>query len=171
MAASGWENSRIMISNTTVANPKKEVTLNFSKAEVLNAIENLKTNEYFKTLENFDEVLNTFTYRFEKPISGLFKLFMRAEIEVNEISETKTKITIEVSDWDNVLDDEFDVSSANILMKSILKTISNTLSPNLTSSDSKSETKHSGCLWNIAKFLGITLAIILGLSVLVAVLC
>jgi hypothetical protein len=95
---------------------------------------------------------------------------MRAEIEVTEISETKTKITIEISDWDNVLDDEYDVSSANILMKSILQTISNTLSPNLTSSNSKPETKHSGCLWNIAKFLGITLAIILGLSVLVAVL-
>ena len=160
MAASGWENSRIMISNTIVANPKKEVTLNFSKAEVLNAIENLKSNEYFKSFESYDEVLNTFTYRFEKPINGLFKLFMRAEIEV-----------IEVSDWDNVLDDEFDVSSANILMKSILQAISNTLNPNLTSSNSKSKTKHSGCLWNIARFLGITLAIILGLSVLVAVLC
>jgi hypothetical protein len=113
-----------MISNTTVANPKKEVTVNYSKQQVLDAIENLKSNEYFKSFESFDEVLNTFTYRFEKPINGLFKLFMRAEIEVNEISETKTKITIEVSDWDNVLDDEFDVSSANILMKSILKTIS-----------------------------------------------
>ena len=82
---------------------------------------------HLKTLTKF---LNTFTYRFEKPISGLFKLFMRAEIEVTEISETKTKITIEISDWDNVLDDEYDVSSANILMKSILKTISQTLNPN-----------------------------------------
>ena len=119
-----------MVSQTTVSNPKKEVTVNYSKQQVLDAIENLKSNEYFKAFESYDEVLNTFTYRFEKPISGLFKLFMRAEIEVNEISETQTKITIEVSDWDNVLDDEFDVSSANILMKSILKTISQTLNPN-----------------------------------------
>jgi hypothetical protein len=123
-------NKHIMISQTTVANPRKEVTVNYSKQQVLDAIDNLTSNEYFKSFENFDEVLNTFTYRFEKPISGLFKLFMRAEIEVTEISETKTKITIEISDWDNVLDDEYDVSSANILMKSILKTISQTLNPN-----------------------------------------
>lgn len=156
-----------MISNTTVSNPKKEVTLNFSKAEVLNAIENLKTNEYFKTFENFDEVLNVFTYRFEKPITGLFKTFMRAEIEVNEISDNKTKVTIEVSDWDNVLDDEFDVSSANILMKSILKTISQTLNPNQeVSSNETNNDGESNVVSLILKIIGGVIAFVAIMSIL-----
>lgn len=156
-----------MISNTTVSNPKKEVTLNFSKAEVLNAIENLKTNEYFKTFENFDEVLNVFTYRFEKPITGLFKTFMRAEIEVNEISDNKTKVTIEVSDWDNVLDDEFDVSSANILMKSILKTISQTLNPNQeVSSNETNNDGESNVVSLILKIIGGVIAFVVIMSIL-----
>lgn len=158
-----------MISNTTVSNPKKEVTLNFSKAEVLNAIENLKTNEYFKTFESFDEVLNVFTYRFEKPISGLFKLFMRAEIEVNEISDNKTKVTIEVSDWDNVLDDEFDVSSANILMKSILKTISQTLNPNQeVSSNETNNDGESNVVSLILKIIGGLIGFVVIISILAA---
>jgi hypothetical protein len=158
-----------MISNTTVSNPKKEVTLNFSKAEVLNAIENLKTNEYFKTFESFDEVLNVFTYRFEKPITGLFKTFMRAEIEVNEISDNKTKVTIEVSDWDNVLDDEFDVSSANILMKSILKTISQTLNPNQeVSSNETSNDGESNVVSLILKIIGGLIAFVVIISILAA---
>ena len=158
-----------MISNTTVSNPKKEVTLNFSKAEVLNAIENLKTNEYFKTFESFDEVLNVFTYRFEKPITGLFKTFMRAEIEVNEISDNKTKVTIEVSDWDNVLDDEFDVSSANILMKSILKTISQTLNPNQeVSSNETNDDGESNVVSLILKIIGGVIAFIAIISIFAA---
>lgn len=158
-----------MISNTTVSNPKKEVTLNFSKAEVLNAIENLKTNEYFKTFESFDEVLNVFTYRFEKPITGLFKTFMRAEIEVNEISDNKTKVTIEVSDWDNVLDDEFDVSSANILMKSILKTISQTLNPNQeVSSNETNDDGESNVVSLILKIFGGVIAFIAIISIFAA---
>ena len=158
-----------MISNTTVSNPKKEVTLNFSKAEVLNAIENLKTNEYFKTFESFDEVLNVFTYRFEKPITGLFKTFMRAEKEVNEISDNKTKVTIEVSDWDNVLDDEFDVSSANILMKSILKTISQTLNPNQeVSSNETNDDGESNVVSLILKIIGGLIAFVILISILAA---
>jgi hypothetical protein len=160
-----------MISNTTVSNPKKEVTLNYSKSEVVNAIESLKTNEYFKCFESFDEVLNTYTYRFEKPITGLFKTFMRAEIEVVEVSETQTKISIEVSDWDNVLDDEFDVSSANILLKSILKTISNTLNPNQNNSSSETETisNSSGSVFSaILKVFGALIAFILIVAMLAA---
>ena len=158
-----------MISNTTVSNPKKEVTLNFSNAEVLNAIENLKTNEYFKTFESFDEVLNVFTYRFEKPITGLFKTFMRAEIEVNEISDNKTKVTIEVSDWDNVLDDEFDVSSANILMKSILKTISKTLNPNQeVSSNETNNDGESNVASLILKIVGGIIAVVILISMFAA---
>ena len=158
-----------MISNTTVANPKKEVTVNYSKQQVLDAIENLKSNEYFKSFESYDEVLNTFTYRFEKPINGLFKLFMRAEIEVNEISETQTKIVIEVSDWDNVLDDEFDVSSANILMKSILKTISQTLNPNQeVSSNETSDNSGTNVVSLILKIIGGLIAFVIIISILAA---
>lgn len=160
-----------MISNTTVSNPKKEVTLNYSKREVVNAIESLKTNEYFKCFESFDEVLNTYTYRFEKPITGLFKTFMRAEIEVVEVSETQTKISIEVSDWDNVLDDEFDASSANILLKSILKTISNTLNPNQNNSSSETETisNSSGSVFSaILKVFGALIAVIIIVAMLAA---
>ena len=160
-----------MISNTTVSNPKKEVTLNYSKIEVVNAIESLKTNEYFKCFESFDEVLNTYTYRFEKPITGLFKTFMRAEIEVVEVSETQTKISIEVSDWDNVLDDEFDASSANILLKSILKTISNTLNPNQNNSSSETETisNSSGSVFSaILKVFGALIAVIIIVAMLAA---
>ena len=158
-----------MISNTTVANPRKEVTVTYSKQQVLDAIDNLTSNEYFKSFESFDEVLNTFTYRFEKPISGLFKLFMRAEIEVTEISETKTKITIEVSDWDNVLDDEFDVSSANILMKSILKTISQTLNPNQeVSSNETNDDGESNVVSLILKIFGGLIAFVVFISILAA---
>jgi hypothetical protein len=161
-------NKHIMISNTTVANPRKEVTVNYSKQQVLDAIDNLTSNEYFKSFESFDEVLNTFTYRFEKPISGLFKLFMRAEIEVNEISETKTKITIEVSDWDNVLDDEFDVSSANILMKSILKTISTTLNPDQEVSSNETNNDNSSIFSAVLKIVGGVIAAVILLSMLAA---
>lgn len=158
-----------MISNTTVSNPKKEVTLNYSKSEVVNAIESLKTNEYFKCFESFDEVLNTYTYRFEKPITGLFKTFMRAEIEVVEVSESKTKISIEVSDWDNVLDDEFDVSSANILMKSILKTISQTLNPNQeVSSNETSDNSETNIVSLIFKIIGGIIAFVILVSILAA---
>jgi hypothetical protein len=158
-----------MISNTTVSNPKKEVTLNYSKSEVVNAIESLKTNEYFKCFESFDEVLNTYTYRFEKPITGLFKTFMRAEIEVVEVSETQTKISIEVSDWDNVLDDEFDVSSANILLKSILKTISQTLNPNQeVSSNETSDNSETNVVSLILKIIGGLIAFVILISILAA---
>ena len=157
-----------MISQTTVANPRKEVTVNYSKQQVLDAIDNLTSNEYFKSFENFDEVLNTFTYRFEKPINGLFKLFMRAEIEVTEISENKTKITIEVSDWDNVLDDEFDVSSANILMKSILKTISTTLNPNQEVSSNETNNDSSSIFSAVLKIIGGVIAAVILISMLAA---
>lgn len=158
-----------MISNTTVLNPKKEVILNYSKSEVVNAIESLKTNEYFKCFESFDEVLNTYTYRFEKPITGLFKTFMRAEIEVVEVSESQTKISIEVSDWDNVLDDEFDVSSANILTKSILKTISQTLNPNQeVSSNETSDNSETNVVSLIFKIIGGLIAFVILISILAA---
>lgn len=158
-----------MISNTTVTNPRKEVTVNYSKQQVLDAIDNLKSNEYFNAFESFDEVLNTFTYRFEKPINGLFKLFMCAEIEVVEISENKTKITIEVSDWDNVLDDEFDVSSANILMKSILKTISQTLNPNQESPSSEINTTSGANIISLMlKIIGGVIAFVILISILAA---
>lgn len=158
-----------MISNTTVANPRKEVTVNYSKQQVLDAIDNLTSNEYFKSFESFDEVLNVFTYRFEKPITGLFKTFMRAEIEVNEISDNKTKVTIEVSDWDNVLDDEFDVSSANILMKSILKTISQTLNPNQeVSSNETNDDGESNVVSLILKIFGGLIAFVVFISILAA---
>lgn len=130
-----------MVSHTTVNNIKKEITLNFSKFEVEKAIKNLESNEYFKSYENFNNILNIYTYRFKKPITGIIKTFMKAEIEIIEISETQTKLIIEINDWDNVLDDEYDVASSNILIKSILNTISTTLNPNL-----QVDNNSSGCL-------------------------
>lgn len=112
--------------SNTINNLKKEIEVGFSIDHVSSRMRFLCTDsKYYRSVDESESILGLYKYHFKKPIAGVINNGMQVHISLINVDSTKTKITIEIIDnWDGT-DSRYDITSANILMDEVTRSLSN----------------------------------------------
>jgi hypothetical protein len=154
MLATSIKKYKIMIPN-----PKKEVQVDYPIGDVKSAFQKFPQVNGKYTLESYNEIMKMFQFSsFEFMSLGVF-----VDVSLNQISETKTKIDIEVKRKVGAFDEWYEVQQANTHIDTILKDVSEIiLNPNIeVSTTSQKSQTNKNLAWKV-------LGWVIGLIVLLA---
>lgn len=121
-----------------IQNPKKEITVLFNIEQVKEVLKKISSFISGCEVVDIDDVLNQYEYKFKEFLS-LGSVFT---VNLTEVNETKTLITMESSRVVGAYDKAYEVTNANQQIGMFLKTLSRLLqNPNAEVADVKKITQ------------------------------
>jgi len=121
-----------------IQNPKKEITVLFNIEQVKEVLKKISSFISGCEVVDIDDVLNQYEYKFSEFLS-LGSVFT---VNLTEVNETKTLITMESSRVVGAYDKAYEVTNANQQIGMFLKTLSRLLqNPNAEVADVKKITQ------------------------------
>ena len=123
-----------------IQNPKKEITVSFNIEQVKDVLKKISNYISGCQVEEIDEVLNQYQYKFGEFLS----LGSILTVNLSESTENKTTITMELSRVVGAYDKSYEVQNATEQMNKFLKTLSKLLqNPNSEVAQVKSVTQQN----------------------------